>query len=112
MNESVTKVFVERYRILIFLLQWFLILTNSSFLAFIAISLNIFLCTDSVQERNHWVGHKKGKKIPFFVTNQWFLCRTDSVQRISSKEMAKNAEKGDMVKIKNHGTKKIRLGYL
>ena len=34
------------------------------------------------------------------------------MQITSSKELAKNAKKGDMVKIENHCTKKIRLGYL
>ena len=40
------------------------------------------------------------------------FCRTDSVQPTSSKEITKNANKGDMVKIENHCTKKIRLGDL
>ena len=34
------------------------------------------------------------------------------MQQTSSKEMAKNAKKGDVVKIENHCNKKIRLGYL
>ena len=34
------------------------------------------------------------------------------MQRTSSKEMAKNAEKEDMVKIENHCNKKIRFVYL
>ena len=46
------------------------------------------------------------------MTNLWFLCRTDSVGQTSSEEMAKNKQKGDMVKLKNHCTKKIRLGHL
>ena len=37
-------------------------------------------------------------KNTLFVTNQWFLCGTDSVQQTIYKEMAQNA--------------KIRLGYL
>ena len=36
---------------------------------------------------------QKRSENTFFVHNQWFLCRTDSVQRTSSKEMAKNAKK-------------------
>ena len=101
-----------RYPNLIFLLQWFSILTMSSFLEFIAISLKFVCRTESVQQRKHWVGHKNGQKTTFFLTKQWFLCCTDSVRQTSSKEMAKNAKKGDMVKIENHCTKKIRLGYL
>ena len=44
------------------------------------------------------------------MTNQWFLCRNESVQQTSFKEMVKNAKKGDMVNIENDSTKKIRLG--
>ena len=68
----------------------------------------------------HWVSatkesmsmSQKRSKNTFFVTNQQLLCRTDSVRRTSSKEIAKNAKKGDMVKIENHCIKKIRFGYL
>ena len=43
----------------------FSILTLSSFLAVIA-TLLLFVChTESVQQRNHWVGHKYGQKHPF-----------------------------------------------
>ena len=55
---------------------------------------------------------QKRSKNTFFVSNQWFLCCTDSVQQTSSMEMSKNAKKGTMAKIENHCTKKIRLGYL
>ena len=56
---------------------------------------------------------QKRSKSTLFVTNQSFLCRTDSVRQTSSKKMAKIIFlKGDMVKIENHCSKKIRLGYL
>ena len=68
----------------------------------------------------HWVSatketfswSQKRSKNTLFVTNQWFLCRTDSLRRTSFKEMAKNAKKKDMVQIEHHCTKKTRLGYL
>ena len=74
----------------------------STFLAFIAILLKFFGHTELVRQRNHWVGHKKRSKNTTSVTNQWFLCCTDSVQQTSSKEMSKNYKKGDMVETKKN----------
>ena len=41
-----------------------------------------------------------------------FTFHTDSVRRKNFNEMAINARKEDIVKIENHCTKKIKLGYL
>ena len=43
---------------------YFLILTLSSFLAFIAISLKFGCRTEPVWQRKHWVCHKNGQKHP------------------------------------------------
>ena len=82
------------------------------FFAFIAILLKFNCHTESVQQKEKLNWSQKRSKNTLFVTNQWFLCCTDSVRRTSSKEMAKNAKKGDIVKIENHCNKKIRLVYL
>ena len=66
-----------RYPNIIFLVQWFSILTLSSFLAFIAISLKFVFCTESVRHMKHSVGHKSGKKTPFlWPTNESFFALT------------------------------------
>ena len=69
------------------------------FFAFIAILLKCVCHTESVRQRNHWVGHKNGKNT-LFLTSQCFLCCADSLQQTSSKEMTKNTKKGDMIKTK------------
>ena len=70
---------------------------------------------------SHWVSVTKESlvwpqkgytKKHLFVTNQWFLCLTDSVRQTSSEKMAKNCKKVDIVKNGNHCSKKIWLGYL
>ena len=50
--------------------------------------------------------------LAFIAISLKFVCRTESVRQTSSNEMAKNAKKEYMVKIENHFTKKISLGYL
>ena len=94
---------------------WSILIFNFDHVYFFGILCH-FLRTCSL----HWVSatqeslswSQKRSKNTLFVTRRWFLCRTDSVRRTSSKEKAKNAKKRDMVKIENHCTKKIRLGYL
>ena len=47
------------------------------FLSFIAIFLKFFCRTESVEQRNYWVGHKNGEKTPFlWPTNNFFLALT------------------------------------
>ena len=72
---------------------------------------NLFVALSQCDKGNIELVTKNGKNT-LFVTNQLFLCHTDSVRQTSYKEMAKNAKKEDMVKVENHCTKKIRLGYL
>ena len=79
-REKITEIMnqlVTRYSNQIFLLQWFSILTVSSFLAFIAISLTFVCHTESVTQRNHWVGHKNHQKTPsLWLTNDSFVALT------------------------------------
>ena len=99
-----------RYPNLILLVQWFSIVTMSSFWHLLPFHRNLFVVLSQCEKGNIELV-KSGKKKNLFVTNRWFFCRTDSVQQTSSKETAKNAKKGDMIKIENHCTKKSRLGY-
>ena len=84
---------LKMYPILIFLVQWFSILTMSSFLAFIAISLKFVCRTESMRQRSHWVGHKNGQKTPFlWQTDDSFVALTQCDKQCS-KERATNAKK-------------------
>ena len=99
------------YPNLIFLVQWFSNFTMSSFFIYCYfIEICLLHWVSVTKEILSW--SQKTVKNTLFVTNQFFLCHTDSVRQTSYKEMAKNAKKEDMVKIENRCTKKIRLGYL
>ena len=100
-----------RYPNLILSVQWFSILTMPTFWHFLPFYWNLFVALSQCDEGIiGW--QQKWCILTLFVANQWFLCRTDSVQQTNFNKMAKNAKKEDMVKIENHCAKKIRLGYL
>ena len=81
------------------------------FLESISISFKFIRCTESVQQRKHWVGHKNGQNIFLWPTNDSFDALTQC-DKLILRKWQKNAKKGDIVKIENHCTKKIRLGCI
>ena len=82
-------------------------LTMSPFLEFFAILLELVQCTELVRQRNHWLVTKR-EFLTVFETNS-MIPMSDWQTNIN--KMTIKAKK-DIVKIENHCTKKIRLGYL
>ena len=106
-----TQTLALRYPNIIFSVQWFSILTMSPFLAFCHFLRTSLLRWVSATKKS-FIVHKKSIFWPCLWPTQSFPCRIDSVRRTNFNEMAINAKKEDIVKIENHCTKKIRLGYL